>query len=342
MAALHKARAYDLSGKRVWVAGHTGLVGSALVRRLESENCTILSVPHAELDLRRQADVERWMKTRRPQAIFLAAATVGGILANQSRPADFLYDNLMIEANILHAALEQGIEKLLFLGSSCIYPKYAPQPIPENALLTGALEPTNEAYALAKIAGLRLIEACRRQHGADFISAMPCNLYGPGDRYDAQGSHVIPALILKFREAQRKQMPEIALMGTGRALREFLYIDDLADGLVFLMQNFSECGHINIGTGQEISIRDLAHAVARTVGYRGTVDFTGEGPDGTPRKLLDLKRISDLGWRARTSLADGLAAAVADYDMRDRIKTFEQHRTVAMERQQAGRREQGR
>lgn len=303
----------NISGKRIWVAGHKGLVGSALVRRLRSESCEILTVPRDALDLRRQADVERWIQQNRPDLVFLAAARVGGILANMARPFDFLYDNLMIESNILKASLENKVEKLLFLGSSCIYPKHAPQPIPESALLTGPLEPTNEAYALAKIAGLKLVESCRRE-GADFISAMPCNLYGPGDRYDAATSHVIPALILKFRAAREAGVPDVPLIGTGAALREFLYVDDLADGLVFLMKNFSEDSHINIGTGQEISIRDLAHRVAEAAGYTGAICFTGEGPDGTPRKILDISRISAMGWQAGTPLETGLQATFLDYE----------------------------
>jgi GDP-L-fucose synthase len=307
---------YDLRGKRVWVAGHTGLVGSALLRRLKAESCESLTASRAALDLRRQDQVERWMRAHRPQAVFLAAATVGGIIANAARPADFIYDNIMIASNILHAALESGVEKLLFLGSSCIYPKHAPQPIVEDTLLTGPLEPTNRAYALAKIAGLEMVDAFRHQYGADFIAAMPCNLYGPGDRYDAQGSHVLPALVLKIDAARKSDAPEIALMGTGNALREFLHVDDLADGLVFLMRNFSECGPINIGTGRDISIRDLAQAVAQAMDYRGKIRFTGEGPDGTPRKVLDISRISSMGWSPARSLNEALPAIVADYEAR--------------------------
>ncbi|MCB9979065.1 MAG: GDP-L-fucose synthase [Rhodospirillales bacterium] len=305
---------YALSGKRVWVAGHTGLVGSAIARRLRSESCEILTVSRGVLDLRRQNDVEDWVQENRPDAVFLAAAKVGGVIANMAQPEGFLYDNLMIESNVIKSCLKAGIEKILFLGSSCIYPRNAPQPIAEKSLLTGALESSNEGYALAKIAGLKLVESCRRQYGADFISAMPCNLYGPGDRYDATISHVIPAMIMKLRAAQKSRAPEVAFMGTGSALREFLYVDDLADGLVFLMQNFSEDGHINIGSGAEISIHDLAHTIARAVNYTGSIRFTGEGTDGTPRKVLDISRLAAMGWRAQTSLESGLSSAIDDYD----------------------------
>lgn len=307
---------YALSGKRVWVAGHTGLVGSAIVRRLRSESCEVLTVPRNVLDLRRQNDVEDWVQENRPDAVFLAAAKVGGVIANMAQPEEFLYDNLMIESNIIKSCLKVKTEKLLFLGSSCIYPRDAPQPLAEKSLLTSALEPSNEGYALAKIAGLKLVESCRRQHGADFISAMPCNLYGPGDRYDATISHVTPAMIMKLCAAQKSRAPEVAFMGTGSALREFLYVDDLADGLVFLMQHFSEDGHINIGSGREISIHDLAHTIARAVGYTGSIRFTGEGTDGTPRKVLDISRLAAMGWQAQTSLDAGLAASIADYESR--------------------------
>lgn len=307
---------YDISGKRIWVAGHTGLVGSALVRRLGEESCEILTVSRAALDLRRQNDVEDWVQENRPDVVFLAAAKVGGVIANMAQPEELLYDNLMIESNIIKSCLKAETEKLLFLGSSCIYPRNAPQPIAEKSLLTGALESSNEGYALAKIAGLKLVESCRRQYGADFISAMPCNLYGPGDRYDATISHVIPAMIMKLCAAQKSRAPEVAFMGTGSALREFLYVDDLADGLVFLMQNFSEDGHINIGSGAEISIHDLAHKIAQAVGYEGTVRFTGEGPDGTPRKVVDTSKLCAMGWRAQTSLDSGLCATMKDYDHR--------------------------
>ena len=286
------------------------------MRRLKTESCNVLTVPRTRLDLRRQAEVELWMREHRPQAVFLAAATVGGIIANSARPADFIYDNLSIAANVLHSALEIGVEKLLFLGSSCIYPKHAPQPISEDALLTGPLEPTNRAYALAKIAGIEMVDAFRRQYGADFISAMPCNLYGPGDRYDPHGSHVLPALILKIYAARESKAPEVALMGTGTALREFLHVDDLADALLFLMQNFSEYGPINVGTGQDISIRDLAQKVAQALRYRGQLRFTGEGPDGTPRKLLDISRLSSMGWSPARSLRESLPGVVADYEAR--------------------------
>jgi GDP-L-fucose synthase len=285
---------YELSGKRVLVAGHRGMVGSALVRRLAAEKCTVLTIPRAEIDLRRQADVERWLAAERPQAVFVAAAKVGGIAANDSFPADFLYDNLMIEANLIQGAHTVGVEKLLFLGSSCIYPRLAPQPLAEDALLTGPLEPTNEWYAIAKIAGLKLCQAYRRQHGADFISAMPTNLYGPGDNYDLQGSHVLPALL-----------------GTGTPLREFLHVDDLADACVFLMKTYSGDSPINVGSGQEVSIRALADLIAEVLGWSGALTFDTTKPDGTPRKLLDTGRLHDLGWDARITLRDGIAEAYA-------------------------------
>jgi GDP-L-fucose synthase len=300
---------YALAGKRVWVAGHRGMVGSAIVRRLAGEGCDILTVDRATVDLRRQADVAAWMADRRPDAVFLAAATVGGILANDTRPADFLYDNLVIETNIIHAAKETGVEKLMFLGSACIYPRLAPQPIPEHALLTGPLEPTNEWYAIAKIAGIKLCDAYRRQHGCDFISAMPNNLYGPGDNFDLQSSHVVPALIRKIHTAARAGDGTVAIWGTGKPLREFLYVDDCADAVVFLMKNYSAEGHVNVGSGEEVSIADLARTIAEVVGFTGRFEFDASRPDGTPRKLLDVSLLSEMGWRARTGLRDGLRLA---------------------------------
>ena len=300
---------YGLSGKRVWVAGHRGMVGSAIVRRLASEDCEVVTADRREVDLRRQADVRAWMETTRPQAVFLAAAKVGGILANSEHPADFLYDNLMIEANVIHAAHEVGVEKLLFLGSSCIYPKLAPQPMREDALLTGPLEPTNEWYAIAKIAGIKLCQAYRRQYGDDFISAMPTNLYGPGDNFDLAGSHVLPALLRKAHAAKLEGSPTIELWGSGTPLREFLHVDDLADACLHLMRTYSQDEHVNVGTGKEISIRDLAGLVAEVVGYAGGLTFDASKPDGTPRKLLDVSKLSGLGWRARIGLRDGVADA---------------------------------
>jgi GDP-L-fucose synthase len=282
------------------------MVGAALVRRLERAGCEILIACRDVMDLRNQVAVHDWMAQHKPHAIFLAAAKVGGILANDIYPADFLYDNLMIEANIIHAAHRVGVEKLLFLGSSCIYPKFAPQPIPETALLTGALEPTNEWYAIAKIAGLKMCQAYRKQHGCDFISAMPTNLYGPGDNFDLASSHVIPALMRKAHEAKIAGAPEMVIWGSGTPRREFLHVDDCADALLFLMQYYSGDSHVNVGSGADVSIRDLAGLVMRAVGYRGELCNDPSKPDGTPRKLMDVSRLSALGWHASIPLADGL------------------------------------
>ena len=300
---------YDLAGKRVYVAGHRGMVGSALVRRLAREGCHVLTATRAELDLTRQADVEAWMAKERPDAVFLAAAKVGGILANDSYPADFLYDNLILEANIIHAAHTVGVEKLLFLGSSCIYPKFADQPIVEEALLTGALEPTNEWYAIAKIAGIKLCQAYRRQHGRDFISAMPTNLYGPGDNFDLASSHVMPALIRKAHEAKLGRKPEITVWGTGTPRREFLHVDDCADACVHLMKTYSGDGHINVGSGEDITILDLTRLVCRIVGYDGAIVHDLTKPDGTPRKLISADKLRALGWTPTIGLEDGVADA---------------------------------
>ena len=300
---------YDLAGKRVYVAGHRGMVGSALVRRLAREGCHVLTATRAELDLTRQADVEAWMEKERPDAVFLAAAKVGGILANDSFPADFLYDNLILEANIIHAAHTVGVEKLLFLGSSCIYPKFADQPIVEEALLTGALEPTNEWYAIAKIAGIKLCQAYRRQHGRDFISAMPTNLYGPGDNFDLASSHVMPALIRKAHEAKLGRKPEITVWGTGTPRREFLHVDDCADACVHLMKTYSDDGHINVGSGEDITILDLTRLVCRIVGYDGAIVHDLTKPDGTPRKLMSADKLRALGWTPTIGLEDGVADA---------------------------------
>lgn len=299
---------YSLKGKKVFVAGHRGMVGSAIVRRLASEDCDVLTVDRAMLDLMDQAAVRGWMADEKPDAIFLAAAKVGGILANDTYPADFLYDNLMIEANILEAAHRYGVDKLLFLGSSCIYPKLAPQPIPEGALLTGPLEPTNEWYAIAKIAGLKLAAAYRRQHGHDFISAMPTNLYGPGDNFDLDTSHVIPALIRKAHEAKATGK-KMAIWGTGAPRREFLYVDDCADACVFLMKHYSNDEHVNVGSGHDLSIMDLSKLVCDVVGYRGVVESDPSKPDGTPRKLMDVAKLKGLGWEASTDLRSGLEAS---------------------------------
>ncbi|MCR5879509.1 GDP-L-fucose synthase [Phenylobacterium sp. J367] len=298
--------AFSLSGKRVWVAGHRGMVGAAVVRRLASEDCEVLTAGRAKLDLNRQADVEAWMAANRPDAVVLAAAKVGGILANDSYPADFLYENLMIEANVIHAAYRFGVEKLLFLGSSCIYPKFAPQPIPEDALLTGPLEPTNEWYAIAKIAGIRLAQAYRKQHGCDFISAMPTNLYGPGDNFDLDSSHVVPALIRKAHEAKRSGARSLTIWGTGTPRREFLYVDDCADALVHLLTHYSGYQHVNLGFGDDVTILELANMVSRIVGFEGAIACDATKPDGTPRKLLDSSSLSATGWRPKTSLSEGI------------------------------------
>ena len=289
------------------------MAGSAVVRRLASENCKILTVPRAEVDLRRQAEVEAWMERERPQAVFLAAATVGGILANSTRPAEFLYDNLAIEANIIHGAHRTGVEKLMLLGSSCIYPRLAPQPMTEEQLLTGPLEPSNEWYAVAKIAGIKLCQAYRRQYGSDFISAMPTNLYGPGDNYDLQSGHVAAALQVKVHRAQSTNAPSIELWGTGTPMREFLFVDDLADALVFLMKHYSDEPHINVGTGEEITIRELAELIARIAGYHGEIVYDRSKPDGTPRKVMEVSRLAALGWRAKTSLEQGFTVAYRWY-----------------------------
>jgi GDP-L-fucose synthase len=299
---------YDLSNKKIWVAGHRGMVGSALVRRLHSENCTVITATRQELDLKRQDEVEKFVQTNRPDAIILAAAKVGGILANDTFPADFLYDNLIIEANIFEAAHRNGVDRLLFLGSSCIYPKFAPQPISEDALLTGPLEPTNEWYAVAKIAGIKLAEAYRKQHGRDYISAMPTNLYGPGDNFDLQSSHVLPALIHKAHLAKVTGASEIAIWGTGKPRREFLHVDDCADALVFLLKNYSDAQHVNVGSGEDIEIIELARLVCRVVGYEGKIAHDLSKPDGTPRKLMSTDKLKNMGWMPRISLEEGIRA----------------------------------
>ena len=300
--------AYDLSGKNVYIAGHNGMVGSAIVRRLAGEGCTILTSDRS-IDLREQALVRDWFDAKRPDTVIVAAAKVGGILANDSYPAQFLYDNLLIEANLIDAAYRYNTEKLLLLGSSCIYPKLAPQPIPEESLLTGPLEPTNEWYAIAKIAGIKLCQSYRLQYGSDFISAMPTNLYGPGDNYNLQTSHVLPALIRKAHEAKVMGAGSFTIWGTGSPLREFLHVDDLADGCIFLLKTYSGEGHINIGSGQETSILELASLVASIVGFSGTIRCDESKPDGTPRKLIDSTRISEMGWKPSIELEDGIAGA---------------------------------
>ena len=298
--------AFDLAGKRVWVAGHRGMVGSALVRRLASEECEILSVGREQVDLTRQEQVEAWIADAKPQAVFVPAATVGGILANDTRPAEFIYDNLMIETNIIHAAWKNGVEKLLFLGSSCIYPKLAAQPMTEDALLTGPLEPTNQWYAVAKIAGIKLCQAYRRQYGCNFISAMPTNLYGPGDNFDLQSSHVMPALIAKMHEAKSTQAKNVEIWGSGTPKREFLHVDDCADALVYLMKKYSEEEHVNVGVGTDVSIRELAELIQRIVGFDGKIINDTSKPDGTPRKLMDVSKLSARGWSASIGLEQGV------------------------------------
>lgn len=298
---------FDLASRRVFVAGHRGMVGSAIVRRLGSENCEILTAPRAELDLLRQDQVERWFVQNRPDVVVIAAAKVGGIFANASAPADYLYQNLMIEANLIEAARAAGVTKLLFLGSSCIYPKFAEQPIVEQALLGGPLEPTNEWYAIAKIAGIKLCQAYRLQHGCDFISAMPTNLYGPGDNFDLTTSHVLPALIRKAHEAKMAHAPTLTIWGSGTPRREFLHVDDLADASIFLLKNYSQDEHINVGSGSDITIADLARLVARSVGFEGDIETDPDKPDGTPRKLMSSARLSALGWNPNIALEPGIA-----------------------------------
>lgn len=297
---------FSLAGKSVWVAGHRGMVGSALVRRLQSESCTVLTANRDDADLTRQEEVDGWMAANRPQVVFLAAAKVGGIQANNTQPAEFLYENLMIEANIIHAAYKSGVEKLVFLGSTCIYPKLAPQPIPEEALLTGPLEPTNEWYAIAKIAGIKLCQAYRRQYGCDFIAAQPTNLYGPGDNYDLETSHVLPALLRKAHEAKYSGAKALTVWGSGEPLREFLHVDDLADAVVFLAKHYSGECHINVGSGEEVSIRELAKTICGVVQFEGGLKFDSSKPDGTRRKLADLSKLSTLGWDRARSLEEGL------------------------------------
>ncbi len=297
---------YSLKGKKVWVAGHRGMAGRAIVRRLEKEDCEILTVDRSQLDLRRQKEVEDWMADKRPHAIFLAAAQVGGIYANDKYPVPFLYDNLQIESNIINTAWQVKVEKLLFLGSSCIYPKAAPQPIPEAALLTGPLEPTNQWYAIAKIAGIMLCEAYRRQYSCNFISAMPTNLYGPHDNFHPDNSHVPAALLRRFHEAKLSNASEAVVWGSGRPYREFLHVDDLADACIFLMQHYAQAQTINVGSGQEVTIAQFAELVCRSVGFTGAIRYDTNRPDGTPRKLLDSSRLQELGWQPRIPLAQGL------------------------------------
>lgn len=304
---------FALEGRRIFVAGHRGMVGSAIVRRLAAEECTVLTADRSHVDLKNQAAVEAWFAANRPEVVFLAAAKVGGILANDSYPADFLYDNLMIEANVIEAAYRHDVAKLMFLGSSCIYPKMAPQPIVEDALLTGPLEPTNEWYAVAKIAGIKLAQAYRRQHGCDFIAAMPTNLYGPGDNFDLASSHVLPALIRKAHDAKQAGAASMEIWGTGTPRREFLHVDDLADACVFLMRHYSGDSHVNVGSGDDISIEELTRLVAGIVGFDGAITHDLTKPDGTPRKLMSAARLAAMGWHPRIGLREGVAQVYAQY-----------------------------
>src|SRR6266404_3407930 len=304
---------FELKGKTVFVDGHGGMVGAALVRRLAQENVELLTVKRTEVDLRDQAAVFGWFAKARPQVVFLAAAKVGGIVANNTLRAEFIYDNIVIAANIIEAAHQSGTEKLMFLGSSCIYPKLAPQPLREDSILTGPLEETNEPYAIAKIAGIKMVEAYRSQYGCDFINVMPTNLYGSGDNYHPEYSHVVAALIRRFHEAKLSGAPDVVVWGTGTPRREFLYVDDLADACIHLMKTYSADELVNIGTGEDITIAEFARVVAATVGYTGGISFDTSKPDGTPRKLLDVSRLAKLGWRARTSLDSGIQLAYRAY-----------------------------
>ena len=304
---------FDLRGKRVYVAGHNGMAGSAIVRRLAGEGCEILTVSRQALDLTQQSDTERWLAQMKPDAVIVAAGHVGGIFANDTFPADFIADNLAIGLNVVRASYKAGVKKLLALGSSCIYPKLAPQPMSEDTLLTGPLEPTNEWYAVAKIATIKLCEAYRKQHGADFISAMPTNLYGRGDNYHSQNSHVPAALIRRFHEGKAANAPSVTVWGTGKPRREFLCSDDLADACVFLMKHYSGLEFLNVGTGQDVTIADFAADVAGVVGYKGKIVYDTSRPDGPPQKLLDVTKIRQLGWSPKTPLRDGLALAYADF-----------------------------
>ncbi len=300
---------FDLTGKRVWVAGHRGMAGAAIVGRLQRENCEIVTADRSELDLLRQADVDAWMADKKIDAVFLAAATVGGIMANSTRPAEFLYENLVIETNVIHAAKSADVKKLLFLGSSCIYPGMAEQPMREEALLTGALEPTNEWYAIAKIAGIKLCQAFRRQYGCDFVSVMPTNLYGPGDRYDAQAGHVVAALIMKIHAARMANSATVELWGSGTPKREFLFTEDLADACIFVMKNYSDELFLNVGTGRDMTILELAESIARVAEWKGTFTFDRSKPDGMPRKVMDVSRLGAVGWSAQTPFDEGIKQA---------------------------------
>jgi GDP-L-fucose synthase len=320
---------FELLRKKIYVAGHTGMVGSAIVRRLGSEGCEILTPKRLDLDLRHGEQVDRWMAHAKPDAVFLAAGKVGGIHANSTYPADFIADNLAIVLNVIRSAYESGVRKLLFFGSSCIFPRLAPQPMTEDMLLTGPLEPTNQWYAIAKIAGIKLCEAYRLQHGADFISVMPTNLYGPGDNYYPQDSHVPAALISRFHAAKVAGEPQVSVWGTGTPLREFLAVDDLADASVFLMKNYSDVGFVNVGSGEEITIADFARLVAEVVGYEGQIIFDSSRPDGMPRKRLDISKLTALGWRAKIPLRQGLGRMYTDFLTRNADSTIAARRRAS-------------
>jgi GDP-L-fucose synthase len=305
--------AFDLERKRVWVVGHRGMVGSALLRKLSGENCTLLTVGREKVDLCRQDQVEKWMAAEKPQVIFVAAAKVGGIYANSTRPAEFLYENMIMETNVIHTAYRVGVEKLVFLGSTCIYPKLAEQPIVEESLLTGPLEPSNEWYAIAKIAGIKLCQAYRRQYECDFIAAQPTNLYGPGDNYDLQNSHVLPALLRKAHEAKVSNASTLNVWGSGSPLREFMHVDDLVDAVVFLSKHYSGEGPINVGSGQEVSIKHLALLICDIVGFKGELVFDASKPDGTPRKLADVSKLKAIGWDNARTISVGVKQTYEDF-----------------------------
>lgn len=304
---------FDLSNKKIWIAGETGMVGRAVLKALETENVEIISAPHSVLDFTNQQQTFDWLGDHKPDVIIMAAAKVGGIGANNNDQAGFLYENLAMAQNVIHGAYKANVQKLLYLGSSCIYPKDAPQPITEESLFTGALEPTNEGYALAKIAGLKLCQYYRAQYGCDFISAMPTNLYGPNDHYDATKSHVIPALMMKIYQAKQDNKKNVTLWGTGEPLREFLYVDDLAEALVMLLKNYSESSPINIGSGREISIKELSQMIANIIGYGGEIIFDTNHPNGMMRKIIDSSKINKIGWRAKTELQEGLQKTYEDF-----------------------------
>jgi GDP-L-fucose synthase len=308
-----RSKIFDLAGKRIYVAGHRGMVGSAIVRRLAGISCEVITAGRAEVDLERQEQAERFLATTKPDVVIVAAARVGGIHANNAYPAEFISENLAIARNTVHGSHQAGVKKLLFLGSSCIYPKLAQQPMREEELLTGSLEPTNQWYSIAKIAGIKLCQGYRRQYGADFISVMPTNLYGPGDNYHPENSHVVPALIRRFHESKQNGVHIVKVWGTGKPLREFLFVDDLADACVFVLEHYSDEQHVNIGSGEEATIAEFAQLVADVVGYRGELTFDPSRPDGVARKLLDSSKLAGMGWRARTSLRAGLEQAYAAF-----------------------------